>query len=383
MAFRTLCNSIALGLVVCLGTASPSSAIDEVLFRRDGKERQVSGRVVVEAQDGGVLLQAEDGVLWAIQAEEQLKHASDAKPFHPMSREEMSKRLLAELPSGFTVYSTEHYLICYDTSKAYAVWCGSLFEQLHMTFTNFWSKKGFDLHEPEFPLVAVVFADRQSYLKHSRAELGQATEAIIGYYALTNNRMTMYDLTGVEAQGHASRGRTAAQINQILSQPNAARTVATVVHEATHQIAFNCGLHTRLSDCPVWFCEGIAEYFETPDLRSAKGWKGIGGVNRARLEEFRRYCEKRPASSLETLIRDDKRFHDASQATEAYAEAWAVTHFLLTQRRKDYVAYLRTLSKKEPLRNDSPKTRIDEFREAFGDLKQLDADFLKFMAKFR
>jgi hypothetical protein len=195
--------------------------------------------------------------------------------------------------------------------------------------------------------------------------------------------MTMYDLTGVASQGRSTRGRTAAQINQILSQPDAAKTVATIVHEATHQIAFNCGLHTRLSDCPVWFCEGIAEYFETPDLRSAKGWKGIGGVNYDRFDEFRRYCEMRPSSSLETLIRDDKRIHDARQATGAYAEAWALTHFLITQRQKDYIAYLRVLSKKEPLQNDTPETRLQEFREAFGDLKQLDADFMKFMAKVR
>ena len=57
-----------------------------------------------------------------------------------------------------------------------------------------------------------------------------------------------------------------------MAQPEALRTVSTIVHEATHQIAFNCGLHTRLSDCPRWFSEGIAMYFETPDLRSAKGW---------------------------------------------------------------------------------------------------------------
>jgi len=54
---------------------------------------------------------------------------------------------------------------------------------------------------------------------------------------------------------------TGAQIKQILAQPDALQTVSTIVHEATHQIAFNCGLHTRLSDCPVWFSEGIAMYF--------------------------------------------------------------------------------------------------------------------------
>ena len=104
----------------------------------------------------------------------------------PYSREEMTKRLLAELPPGFRVHSTTHYLIFYDTSPAYAQWCGSLFERLYMAFTNFWSRKGFELPQPEFPLVAVVFADKQSYLKFSKPELGEAGESIIGYFGLTD-----------------------------------------------------------------------------------------------------------------------------------------------------------------------------------------------------
>jgi hypothetical protein len=345
---------------------------------------------VVTAQDGGILLLAQDGVLWAIPPDEQVKHTTDATPFHPLTRDEMSKRLLEKkylekenLPAGFEVYKTAHYLIFHDTSQAYAQWCGSLFEGLYRTFTNFWSHKGFELTEPEFPLVAIVFADRQSYLKHARAELGAASESVVGYFALLTNRMTMYDLTGFGAQGYADRGHTAAQINQILAQPGALQTVATIVHEATHQIAFNCGLHTRLSDCPVWFSEGIAVYFETPDLRSAKGGNRVGAINQSRLEHFLHYCTTRPANSLETLLRDDERFHDTRQSTDAYAEAWALTYFLLRQRPKEYVAYLRMLSQKKSLLHDQPHTRLDEFRHAFGDLRQLDVDFLKCIGRIR
>ena len=212
--------------------------------------------------------------------------------------------------------------------------------------------------------------------------MGEAGESIIGYFGLTSNRMTMYDLTGVESQGHGRIGTTA-QINQILAQPEALRTVATIVHEATHQIAFNCGLHTRLSDCPRWFSEGIAMYFETPDLRSPKGWRGIGSVNRPRLEQFQQYLAARPANSLETLIRDDKRFTDPKRALDAYAEAWALTYFLIHQHPKEYVAYLRMLSAKKPLVQDGPERRLDEFRQAFGDLPKLDAEFLRYMARLR
>jgi hypothetical protein len=376
--------SLALAVLpaFCLTVISPASAMDHVTLRRDGKTMEVAGKVLVTAQDGGMLLLARDGVLWLIPPDEQVEHKSDAKPFTPLGREEITRQLLAELPPGFQEFTTTHYLIFYNTSPEYARWCGSLFERLYKAFTNCWSRNRFELTEPEFPLVAIVFADRSSYLHFSRPELGEAGQSIIGYFGLISNRMTMYDLTGVAAHGHGRMGTTA-QINEILSQPEALRTVSTIVHEATHQIAFNCGLHTRLSDCPRWFSEGIAMYFETPDLRSAKGWGGIGNVNRPRLEQFQQSLADRAANSLETLLRDDKRFADPKRALNAYAEAWALTYFLIHKHPKEYVAYLRLLSAKKPLLQDSAEERLDEFRRIFGDPAKLNAEFVRYMVRAR
>ncbi len=124
-------------------------------------------------------------------------------------------------------------------------------------------------------------------------------------------------------------------------------------------------------------------YFETPDLRSPKGWSGLGGVNQSRLERFRQYLDYRPADSLETLIRDDRRFRDPKQALDTYAEAWALTHFLLQKHPKEYVSYLAMLSKKKALLEDGPERRVDQFRQAFGELRPLEAEFLRYMGKLR
>lgn len=376
--------AVSLLCVLCSIGAAPALAVDHVTLRRDGKTLEVTGRVLTEAKDGGLLMLGRDGMLWAIPPEEQVEHTTDKRPFEPLSRDEVSKQVLAGLPHGFRVYPTAHYLIFYNTSPAYAQWCGSLFERLHMAFLNFWSRRGFELHAAEFPLVAVVFSDKPSYIHFTRPEIGDAGESIIGYYALLGNRMTMYDLTGVESQRRrGGRTKTAAQVNQILSQPEAERTVATIVHEATHQIAFNCGLHTRLSDCPRWFSEGIAEYFETPDLRSAKGWSGIGAVNEVRLAGFQRYATSRPANSLETLLRDDARFGDPKRSLDAYSEAWALSYFLIQKHQKQYIAYLAMLSQKKPLLMDNAKERLEQFRQAFGELKPLDVEFQRYMDRLR
>jgi hypothetical protein len=373
---------LACALLIVLTTPASLWALEHVTLRHEGREQTVSGQVVVTAEDGGLLLMTSDGTLWAIEPDKLVKREQDDEVFRPLARNELSKQLLSELPAGFDVYSTHHYLICYNTSREYAAWCGSLFERLYKGFTNSWSRKGLKLHEPDFPLVAVVFNSREAYSKYSQAELGEAASSIVGYYSLRSNRVTMYDLTGIESLRSAGDRRgSSAQINAVLSRPEAEQVVATIIHEATHQIAFNSGLQTRFADIPLWVSEGLAVYFETPDLQSAKGWRIIGAVNTNRLERFREYLAQRPAGSLKSLLCDDKRIRDTRTALDAYAEAWALNYFLINHRTKQYVAYLQMLSEKKQFYWDDPKTRLKEFQAAFGDLGQLDADFLKQMQK--
>jgi len=375
---------LLMATVLLVATFVAAMAADRVTFRHRGKTLEVEGRVLVTAEDGGLLVIGRDAVLWRVPPEDLVKHSKDETPFQPLSADQFTRSVLADLPKGFEVYTTSHYLIAYNTSRGYAQWCGSLLERLYTAFTNFWSRKGFDLREPALPLVAIVFADRQSYAQHVQAELGEAAASIIAYFHLETNRITMYDLTGSESSGRPAERSTAALIHRILAQPDAERTVATIVHEATHQIAFNCGLHTRLSDCPLWFSEGIATYFETPDLSSTKGWRNVGAVNQARLARFLDYLRRRPADSLTTLLSDDKRFRDAKQALDAYAEAWALTYYLIQKHQKQYVTYLSLLSRKKPLLWDDTATRLNEFKQVFGDdLRRLDGEFVRYMMRVR
>jgi hypothetical protein len=357
---------------------SSVEAMDHVSFHRDGRTLNVDGRIVLTARDGGLLLLGRDGVLWQIQPTELAKHTSDEVPFRAYPPEQMSKSVLAELPKGFQVYQTAHYMIVYDTSLPYARWCGALFERLYKAFHTAWKNQGFEMVEPDFRLVAVIFSEKATYVKYSQKDLGDAADSIFGYYNMESNRMIMYDLVGVAA---ARPGRSVgiAQLNQFLAGPTASGMVSTIVHEATHQIAFNSGLHQRLSDCPKWFSEGIAMYCETPDLKGTKEWAGIGVVNLARLQQFWQYRQERPADSLKTLISRDDRLVNPKQAVDAYAESWALTYYLIHKHPKEYVAYLRVLSRKQPLVVDDKATRIAEFERQFGPLGKVDADFMTYM----
>ncbi len=371
------------GIVLAVLVATPVVAIEHVSINRDGKSIHVDGEIVVEAVDGGLLLRDATGVLWAITPEEIDARDSDAVPYAPADHDEMGERLLKEFPDGFRIHKTAHYVVCYNTSSAYAEWCGALYERLFLAFNTYWKNRGFKLEEPEFPLVALVFNNQRSYADYARPDLGDATSKIIGYYSLKSNRVVMYDLTGSDQASGGGR-TTPAHINRLLMRPGAERTVATIIHEATHQIAFNCGLQTRYADIPLWVSEGVAIYFETPDLRSSKGWRNIGGVNRVRLGEFRRYLRNRPSNSILTLLSGDERFRDPRQATDAYGEAWALNYFLIRKHPKDYLAYMKGLSEKKPLRYDEPEDRLSQFKEAFGDdLAKLDTEFLRYIRSVR
>jgi hypothetical protein len=361
------------------------SAMENVRARLGGREVALAGRLLLTAQDGGVLVQTSDGVVWAVQPDELLERSSDDRPFGPMTPEALAASVQKKLPSGFEVHHTAHYVILHSTSKAYAAWSGALYERLYMAFRNFWTQRGFAPVEPEFPLVAIIFGDRAAFVAHATDEVGEGGASIIGYYSLKTNRMTMFDLSGSTAPGKA-RGRpsNAAQINRILSQPDAAANVATIVHEATHQIAFNCGLHARFSDCPRWVSEGVAMYFETPDLSASKGWGGIGAVNRPRLEQFLADIPLRRPDAIRSLLADDKPFQDARVGANAYAEAWALTYHLIRAKPKQYLAYMKTLSAKKVMVWDDADTRIRDFEACFGnDLTKLDAEFLRAVRRIK
>jgi hypothetical protein len=351
-----------------------------VVVRGDEGDRALEGTVIIEATDGSMLLELDDQRLELLQGSEVRSRRPVDAPSSPATPREEGKRILAELPDGFDLLVTRHYVICFDTSRAYAQWCGALFEKLHEAFANYWRKAGVEVETPRRPLVVVIFSDRQRYEAFAARDLGAAADRVVGYYNLLTNRVTTFDLTGSDQLARrptTSAGRAGLEI---LASPEAAGLVSTLVHEASHQMAFNCGLHRRLAPVPVWLSEGVATFFETPDP-GGRGWKGIGGVNRPRLDRF--LATYRPGV-LDAIVIGDEPFREADGAIDAYARAWALTAFLAQTRKQALVDYLATVGAKPPLGDDSPDQRRRDFVAAFGaEPNELEEPLLKFLARWK
>ena len=359
---------------------------DEVIFRLQEIERRLQGRIVVEAQDSSLLFEASDGRLWIIKADQLVNKTDNDEVAPSLTAAEMEKQLLGELPEGFKVHSTDHFIIAYNTEKSYAKWLGGVYEQLFKGFSQYWERKRkFELDEPKFPLVVIVFSSFEEYSAQVKRELEQDPGSMVAYYNLMTNRVIMFDLTSnFRSAGNALD--TDRKIYEILANPNALPMVATVVHEGTHQLMFNMGMQTRFADTPLWVNEGLAMFFETPDMDSPKGWRTIGQVNPLRLANFRQQLGSRVGGgeSLKALLTNDMEFRDPQKTLALYAEAWALNYFLLTKHSKEYVAYLKVLSEKKPLMTDTPEQRLKDFETAIGlDLRTLDAEFIEYVQKLR
>lgn len=370
-------------LILVVAQASIARALETVLVNVDGRSKQYSGKVIVEDSVGSMLLETDEGAMVQIMADTIQSRETDSQPLEPLDKEQLAQRLLDEMGPDFQVYQSKHYVVVYNTTRKYAQWTSSLLERLQRGFLAYWQKRGCEVKEPEFPLAVVIFGDKATYLQYAREELGAAAGSAIGYYSLQSNRITMYDLTGMQAlRREDTRRGSLHDITAMLSEPEAAPLVATIVHEATHQIAFNCGMQKRFADNPVWLAEGLAMFCETPDLYSNRSWSGIGKVNYDRWDLYRDNANADKVGPLRSLIVDDGRFRNSRTAVDSYAEAWAWTYFLITWHTDEFVAYLKEIEKKPLLSTGDKAQRLADFTKHFGDdFEKLEDEFYRRMSR--
>ena len=375
--------AITLFAAACVSTETLAN--ERVQGTIDGVPVDVTGRIVVEAQDGGLLLESPDGRQWAFEASDITSRQDDGQEFRPMDGEELGNAMLERLGGEFRIHRTQHYVIAYETSEAFAIWTGALFERLLRGFESYWSQRDIELRETEFPLPVVIFGSQARFREHATEIFGGDPGSIIAFYHLLHNEVVLYDVTEADRNGGGNRRRSNSdQINALLAQPAAAALVATIVHEATHQVAYNVGLQRRLADVPMWVNEGIATFFETPDLRSRSGWRGVGLSNALRLPLLKQELTRREAGGLERLLTGDARFRDGETLLAAYSEAWGLVWYLAKVRKDDFAAYLRDLQQLAPLGQETDASRLEVFRRHFGDdLDALDRDFVRYIERQR
>jgi hypothetical protein len=275
----------------------------------------------------------------------------------------MKKLLVAELGKQFEITATQHYVVAHPGGGG--EWAGR-FEDLYNRFGHYFRVRGFELQTPPYPLVAIVYRNRAEYLRAAAASGKPLHPNTLGHYYPDTNRVYLFDANAKEGSAEWSEN------------------AETIIHEATHQMAFNTGVHRRLADQPRWVVEGLATMFEAPGVWSERyDHTRADRVNRGRLHGFQDYVAKRrQPGSLVRLLTTDDAFR--SDTDGAYAEAWALSFYLCETQPRLYTSYLARTADRPMFSEMSAVERLGEFQAIFGtDLKLFDAKFLRYMQEIQ
>ncbi len=378
-------------------TSDATDAVSTSTDATDAASQTLLGREIADyrLQNGGgrYVFEEELGELLILE-NAWLETVEDApEPELDALRSDLAERLRAEFGPGFETVATKRYLFVHNVSDAYVDWCARLFEKVADAFDKFAFKHKLPTTERVEPMVVVIFATQRQFFEYAARET-PSPDKLAAYYNMQTNRVALYDLSGAESNRAAvaddaepeRRRRAFQETKEFLSRPNAAFNVATIVHEASHQVAFNRGLFLRTGPFPFWAVEGLALTFETPNGRASQGgWNFTGSFpkNERLLERFRQYAATtRQRDPLRSLVAAQN-IGDARDDVEGfYAASWALFYYLYKRRPNELAAYLRETAAKPAFVAYPAADRIADFEKHFGDdWEKLTENLLRFVRR--
>jgi Protein of unknown function (DUF1570) len=328
----------------------------------------------------------------------------------------LKAEFLRRFNHDFKTRNTRHFLICYDTTDAFASQRGAALEKGYDAFLfNFNMRK----IRPGFlstRLVVILLKNRDDYLAYAKQTEGADLSWAAGYYSQHTNRTAFYDdSTGPSAESAEQalaelraklkdlttqiaratsqnqtslassltieRNRTSQAVTQIdLRVNNAVGMLNNVktVHEAAHQLAFNTDIQTRYVDYPLWFSEGLACCFEIED---SAHHRGPGMINTARIGVIKDALHQGKLIPLDTFIAHPQpaKMDDAT-LNLFYAESWGLFHYLYRTNRAGLENYMLAYKELPTWRAVLPEQRLQLFVDAFGnDFPSLQKNFTAYM----
>lgn len=382
--------------VIVLAMLLTSDTLADSLVELKSEQKTYIGRVTAH-DDSQLWLEEQDGQFQLIEKRDVQEFKKRAGSFRPVSSTDMRALLRKELGSQYEVIGTGNYLVC--GQKGSAKKFAEVFEETYRTFLQYFSVRGILPHRPEFPLVAIVFPNQAEFTTYARKDGIQAGGGLAGYYIRTTNRVALFDRETTQAlrnplpgdlddpfrimmsgSSHPSRLLFSQERPLEFAAYEGSGTRDTIIHEVTHQMAFNTGVHNRTGHNPRWLVEGLATVFEAPGIRRRDpSNKAINRVNPERFAWFQSYRKaRRPAKYLQEFIANEEAFN--RQPLDGYAEAWALSFYLLESRPREYSSYLKKIAAREPFETYSSDKRLSDFRSAFGqDVTLLEAAYLRYM----
>lgn len=334
-----------LGLLVPKGPTSPGAGRRVVL--KDAAERLVVGQVHVEVGDRYLVVLPS----CRLTSVTKLEATITGRKFEPATKEQLIEDLTKEQFKGFRTRSTRRYVYLYNTSEPFYKATSPILETMYPALFEYCRRQKLAVEEPETPLVAIMFRTQAEFDEFRRMPPGVAA-----YYNGVSNHVVMYEQS---------------RLTEVAPELTVKQSISTIAHEGVHQILHNIGVQKRLSDWPMWISEGLPEYFAPTQSDNGVRWKGVGLVNDLRHAGAAQGSAGRPTAG------QPDRKNGASQG----AGRRRLCPFLARQQQTNFFAYLREVSKREPLEEGS-EDDLALFKQHFGsDLAELQTSMLKNLSR--
>jgi hypothetical protein len=357
--------ALAVALLSLLATSATPAERTRSLLKLDFEGQSLEGTPLSWGSNNVVLLDRA-GALWNVDPQRASNVQKTTAAFTSYTQSAMQARLRQEFGKGYEVTATGHYLVVHPAGLGER-W-SRRFEELYRSFVHYFAVRSFQIDEPEFPLVAVVLRNQAEFRRYSERLGEKVPLGLLGYYSSQSNRIALYDI------GNGSDDEAAWATN-----------AATIIHEATHQTAFNTGIHSRFTPPPRFVAEGLGMLFEAPGVwNSRANLSPATRINRGRLADFRRHVQddERPEALFAELIASDRLF--STNVDLAYAEAWAFSYYLLETQPARYGQYLKLTARRPDFTVYTGEQRLADFASVFGrNFKLLDAQFMAYLERVK
>lgn len=273
--------------------------------------------------------------------------------FAPQSLTDARIELQNELGANYETVVLGPYVIAAPLGQA-EHW-RTRFSRLLAGYLRYFEVRGWPLRRPDFPLRVVVYATRAEFIAYSSRQGKKIPSSMVGCYSPRTNRCALYniDLPSNQATGAAAT--------------NWSETEATIVHEAVHQLAYNSGIHERLSMDPLWFIEGLACMFEQPGVYDSGQRSGtlVSRMDPARKQRLKTVIDQPSllVSYLQSLSESDELFE--REVEVAYDLSWALTFYVAERMPVEFRKYSSVLAAR-PFGEYPSVERSRDFRQVFG-----------------
>jgi hypothetical protein len=308
---------------------------------------------------------------------------------------------------------SKHFLLYHDTpntkdertKKTRAEQRIDLLERVYEAFIFKFYSQGVDLEIPKERLKVVLFNEHEGYLAFA-TRLGPDMASTAGFYEHTTNTAVFFDQGShkvfkmlkevdkelqamVKVATGAGKGdlvNSAKAIRLLVYLMRESQDVEVVSHEATHQLAANTGLLPRHVMIPSWVHEGLATYFEAPNDAS---WAGFGAVNEQRLEFYKIFANASTSvnglhvSSIDFIVGDQVFDYAGSHGAvlNGYAQAWALTHFLMERHFDRFMLFYKKLGDMPPDTHLSAEVLNNIFNDVFKEKRSdLQSEWKQYMS---